>query len=368
VHSWGLLNNADKKLETQEFAVHEAEWFDLMIHHGFTPSLLPGKKNTVCRAASTNRVVIGHDGEIHKCTETPLTPFNAKYDLQEMKQQLTSTISSNRLHDRLGKVGDIPLLQNGTEWKWLDALKRGTYPCTECVFLPCCGGACPLSWMNGATPCPSYKFNMPSRLRLFPALSSIEGSPSLSCNITAKQEFSPMWLLARFRDVDKGHLEAFDNFLASSRRQASLGYQATAKRQHQNAVFTMPRLGLRPVVIHLGSAAELASRAYLAYKDVTDESASYLLMSAIGALKAAHRCDKGLDTIPAEIQLLINIVRVEGDSAGELQSRIRDFLENNAPLHFEGMSFEANSDGLKSARTLLLQSLDNCTSIPKMAT
>ena len=357
VHSWGLLSNSDKRLETPEFAVHEAEWFELMIQRGFTPSLLPGKKNTVCRAASTNRVVIGHDGEVHKCTETPLTRFSASYDLEQMKRGAPSKVSGNG-HDRLGNVGDVKLLPEGTEWKWLDAIERGAYPCTGCVFLPCCGGACPLSWMNGGSPCPSYKFNMPERLRLFPALSKIDGRSSSNCKTRKlRQEYSPIWLLSRASDVDTESLERFENFLTSSRRQASLGYMATAKRQHANAVSTMPSLGLRPEIVHLGNAAELASKAYLAFKGVYEESAESLLSRAIKELREAQRCAAALDTAPSEIQLLINILRVTGETSDDLAMKVSTFLTDFSPMSYNGMTFDPRAGGLNETRGALLGSL-----------
>jgi uncharacterized protein len=40
--------------------------------------------------------------------------------------------------------------------------------CRECIMLPLCGGLCPKHWLDGREiPCPSFKNNLPERLRLF---------------------------------------------------------------------------------------------------------------------------------------------------------------------------------------------------------
>ncbi|WP_449399536.1 SPASM domain-containing protein [Chryseobacterium wanjuense] len=67
----------------------------------------------------------------------------------------------------LGKLNQDTINDLDFAATWESEIKTGKSYCLTCNFFPVCGGACPKSWMEGNIPCPSFKYNMPERLRLY---------------------------------------------------------------------------------------------------------------------------------------------------------------------------------------------------------
>lgn len=148
VHPWGTHTN-ESALSGAGFASLEMQWHRQQIEAGFSPALLPLRKPIVCRVVSPSRLVSGHDGKLHRCTESPLTAVNAQ-------------------RDDLGRADSWRQISDVPTWSWQADLMQNAFPCSDCAYLPCCGGACPLSWRSGSdVPCPPFKYNGPERLALF---------------------------------------------------------------------------------------------------------------------------------------------------------------------------------------------------------
>jgi uncharacterized protein len=110
-------------LSGPRFAELEIRWLRALIEAGFRATLLPRRQPIVCRVVSSSRIVVGHDAEVHRCTESPLTPINLRRD-------------SFGHVNRWAGVDQVPT------WSWHEDLAKETYPCSDCVYLPTCGGAC----------------------------------------------------------------------------------------------------------------------------------------------------------------------------------------------------------------------------------
>jgi len=151
VHSWG--NDAHlNALSPEDFGAREIEWLTQMISLGMNPRLLPTVRPIVCMAVQPDAELIDAYGNVFNCTEVSYVP----------KYQETFTIRAAG-----GEKDD-------SRWRILgsfnDKILAGKYPCSECAMLPVCGGRCPKQWAEGVAPCPSAKFNIGDRLRLFHAM------------------------------------------------------------------------------------------------------------------------------------------------------------------------------------------------------
>lgn len=337
VHSWGNQTNTDIRLSIEEFAGQEILWFEQMIGAGFTPSLLPGKKAGVCRVVSSDKVVVGHNGEIHRCTESPLTKNFWEYDLKSMTRKEVVGLNQSQF-DKLGQVGELPLFDKKNTWPWVEAVERGQYPCSECEFLPCCGGACPLAWMNGDMPCPSYKFNLKQRLELFPRIN--EPSNNQIQRIGFKQKYSPLGLLSSRNELSDKTIEIFDNFLISARIRASLGEFAIAKKQYDYACLVKNELSFKPVILHLANSALSATKAYLFYKNGDKAESKNQLIDAVKSLRAAKRLDYSLQTTPAELQMLVNLTRINVEESTTLLESLSNYLKAHKSFNFSDLHFD----------------------------
>lgn len=150
VYSWG--NDAHMgSLTKEEFAEKEIDWIIEMIKVGFRPSLLPGRVKSVCLAVSPTAEMIDAYGNIFNCTEVSYVD----------KYKDTNYILGNL------KINEISNSINRPLSDWNDQiLNSSQLPCTSCVMLPVCGGACPKSWNEDMRACPSNKFNIKEKLLL----------------------------------------------------------------------------------------------------------------------------------------------------------------------------------------------------------
>lgn len=165
VHSWSNDVSAIQ-LSQRAFARLEAGWLREMSSRGLHIPTLPSEpKDVVCRAVTPFGEVISSSGRVFSCSEFPLVPA------EENDQSA------------LGRVDDpdlTPHRPRGPFDGWHDSVERHETPCSECVFFPTCGGACPKLWRAGHQPCPSYKFNIDDMLDLIAVRSGMSRvSPEL---------------------------------------------------------------------------------------------------------------------------------------------------------------------------------------------
>lgn len=150
VHSWGN-DLSETAIPTPEAAALEVEWMETMEKLGLPYGLLPGAKiGTTCPATDPRSEIVGPDGTMYSCTETPLT------------EQATA--------DALGSIRMLPLSvvrPKGQYDNWAEAISSGPLPCTTCDLKPVCGGACPKLWSEGVVACPTTKLNFDERMRIF---------------------------------------------------------------------------------------------------------------------------------------------------------------------------------------------------------
>lgn len=150
VHNWG--NDARKiALEEKMYAVNELIWLKKMYELGFNVKILPKRNKHNCVALSKTSDVYDAFGNIFNCTEIPYVP---KY--YKSHHVLGSITTSFDKFDFTKPFID-----------WNDRLSSENYLCKDCNLLPVCGGACPKSWSEGVSPCPSIKHNIKERLMLF---------------------------------------------------------------------------------------------------------------------------------------------------------------------------------------------------------
>lgn len=146
VHSWG--NDADKaSLTLDQFAEMEMEWFARMYVRGYRMRLLPSRKPVVCLALQREGEMMDAYGETFNCTEVSYVPAYG-------------TPNKYRLSAKEGRAFNDFNSMISSKIK---------LPCSDCAILPACGGACPKLWLEGKSPCPPIKRNLPERLSLWHA-------------------------------------------------------------------------------------------------------------------------------------------------------------------------------------------------------
>ena len=150
IHSWGNDVSATA-LTTFDAARAEIEWMTQMENIQLPFGLLPGKPASItCVATDRRSEVIGSEGNLLSCTETPLTGQAADDTLGNI---LTMAAADNR---PLGKFDG-----------WDLAVAEGRLPCSTCALRIVCRGACPKQWSEGSVPCPTLKLNFDARLAIF---------------------------------------------------------------------------------------------------------------------------------------------------------------------------------------------------------
>lgn len=155
VHDWGK-NEADDKigLSHYEFAEKEIEWLIKMNNLGFKKStILPPAITGTCMTTTDDSELIDATGKISYCWEVPYT--------DEFIKDNTLTIGNLNEDTKLNYDRTLPLRD------WFNDIKSGlnnSSNCRDCIFLPNCGGGCPISWYKDKPACPSFKYNIEDRL------------------------------------------------------------------------------------------------------------------------------------------------------------------------------------------------------------
>ncbi|GAA1929157.1 radical SAM/SPASM domain-containing protein [Streptantibioticus ferralitis] len=149
IHPWGN-DISQLQVSRQHYAELETMLLERLLDLGLNIELLPtAPAGPVCSAVTRSAEVISSDGQVFSCTEQPLVP-----------KEVASAV---------GHLTELPILNlrpAGAFDDWHNRVSRGDVPCSGCVFLPVCGGACPKAWVDGNVPCPSYKLNHQARMRL----------------------------------------------------------------------------------------------------------------------------------------------------------------------------------------------------------
>lgn len=336
VHPWGDTNGPDQ-IDTVEFSQRESQWLRRMLDLGFNLSLLPKRKPLVCRTVSSNHTVIGPDGAVHRCSESPLTPSNAKTDT-------------------VGLISDGVFMAEEHTWTWNESLSNGSYPCSSCSFLPACGGGCPLSWYrNSDVPCPSYKYNIIARIELFIAMS--KRGKSSSTRKKSNREHSPLYLLSELSAKSgKADLSLFASSVDTALSFARQGLVNSALKFLQAARSCMVGYCKVDATYYVLWASYNAAYSYILYRSSEWHDAKEALKEAIDQLSSAKRHDKSLIVCLSQLQLATNLARVYSQYAPEdailLCNDIRFHLENEASLSIDGVasvsSFRYRSSPLSS--------------------
>ncbi len=149
IHSWG--NDAQKlSLDRASFARAEAGWMARLLRLGFTPSTRPELKPIVCMATLPTAELVDAHGDIFNCTEVSYVPSYGTPNRYAIGDLARGTDPQRR-----NLLGDFNR-----------RVEAGEVPCRSCPLLPVCGGSCPKSWREGNSACPSFKWNLPTRLLL----------------------------------------------------------------------------------------------------------------------------------------------------------------------------------------------------------
>lgn len=147
IHEWGDKSNdnvIDYDYPNQEIALLKK-----LIENNKTVSLLPNRVYNVCLATRKDSFVYDAYGNAFKCTEIPYINNDTQ------SQFFLGKLDQNTINDL-----DFASI-------WDSNIRNEKSYCYKCNFFPVCGGACPKSWLDGNVPCPSFKFNMADRLKLY---------------------------------------------------------------------------------------------------------------------------------------------------------------------------------------------------------
>jgi uncharacterized protein len=356
VHHWSGADSSSFRYSPSEFAEVEMQLLEQMIDRGFTPYLLPEKRPVVCRVVSDSNIVVGHDGAVHKCTESPLTPLNRSADI-------------------IGRAGDTDLFTEKNTWRWHDEVNEGKQPCSTCTFLPVCGGGCPLAWHRGDQPCPSFKFNINDRLALLDRLCSdsthtyqnVHTRPDRDSLPGLYTEYEPLRILESLQHrfaIEHTDLVRLRNYLKSARQKARDGLHKVASYQFNLAEsLRMELAGRSPRTSTLLKAASRATAAYLLFKAQQPGQAIALLKEACIDLQSSRAADPTLDVLPAQLQALANMVKVHSSYPGlDEEPKIGNiclFLQRGGSLPLGPINLSFNSDDIEGRYPGLLAGLAN---------
>lgn len=124
----------------------------------------PGRFSGICAAVRPRGFVILPNGDVHKCWHTVSDPGERICTVDELADGI----------DIRGR----PVFR-----KWLD-YSPFEAKCRDCALLPCCTGACPYKHIvSRQDPCPSTRYNLAGRLRLFAGQEKRKtGAPDRSCD------------------------------------------------------------------------------------------------------------------------------------------------------------------------------------------
>ena len=147
VFSWS--DESDRiMVERHKLAERELELQNLAFKLGFSSCVIPTDvKRSLCVGAQKMSVVFDPTGQAFKCTEHPLSPGYEDACIGKIEER-------SSLFESIGGYQD-----------WPNRMENGDVICSQCSFLPICGGSCPRQWEKGtAVPCPLFTFNTPERL------------------------------------------------------------------------------------------------------------------------------------------------------------------------------------------------------------
>lgn len=139
-------------LEALHYAEIETKLIEYAYKNGLCNITLPPHLMGVCGAAKENGLVICPNGDIHKCWET---------------------VSVDKY--KIGNIADekFNLRDAGKDWtSWSPFVEQ---ECLDCRIMPNCMGMCTYRFLfkenysgnSALTPCPSIKFDLENRLRLY---------------------------------------------------------------------------------------------------------------------------------------------------------------------------------------------------------
>ncbi|MFF7860773.1 radical SAM protein [Pseudomonas monteilii] len=290
VHPWGERSNKEFSIDTAGFAKKEIEWLERLILLGGQPELLPQVRTFVCRVVTPGRIVFGHDGLIHRCTETPLARIST-------------------FDDVVGTVKSVlPLPVSYRPWNWLGEIKNGRYPCSSCEMLPICGGGCPLSWSRGSdVPCPSFKYNLKDRISL--QLNSEKYRADACGELAEPHIYSAVGMAKIFfggSSEEYKCLELLDEKLSVVRAQLSQGFHRNAKTQLQEFSRERSRYASNYMARKFFNVMIENTKSYLFYKEGDHNKLRASVINSLGFLASISRNFDGVDVRPAQIQVLLN--------------------------------------------------------------
>lgn len=150
VYSWAL-NGAAENVSMQEFSNLEINVLLEMNRLKFKGmSILPSRHYQSCLATSSESEMYDALGYIYDCSETSYAKCYQKTGLV------------------LGNVNSNKNIKRSVLSKKFENLSKGNYPeCTKCNIFPLCMGGCPKALHENAYPCPSFKYNLEDRLKLY---------------------------------------------------------------------------------------------------------------------------------------------------------------------------------------------------------
>lgn len=318
VHPWGDADSGDMLLSPEAFSVIEVDWHRRLAKEGIRTRALPPRKRLVCRVVSASRLVIGHDGTVHRCTESPLTPKNVQ-------------------KDNLGSITNWPSLEAVPRWAWHEAIRNHQVPCSKCEYLPVCGGACPLSWNSGSdVPCPPFKFNGAERVRLAQEAVS-RMTTSVADAVPGHSVYSIL-----------GMLSVLPNCALKPQQISKLDHDLRKIRQEFDQIdpLAAARILEEDIVLRdwnttkIVMSARLSTAAFLYYKSADYGGVARCTERVVRLLKSLAEIP-GLDARLAQAQALINLMAValklHSTIDNELMIGLGGFLRGAHALNVQGV-------------------------------
>ncbi|HSD13890.1 MAG TPA: radical SAM protein [Flavobacterium sp.] len=148
IHEWGEKDNKEN-LEGFDYAKEEVAWITHLIERKHINSLLPKRNYNTCMATNSATYVYDAYGNVFNCTEV----------------SYTKNFSESEFY--LGSI-EAPNTELKTDYKnkWLTEIRNKKTLCYDCNLYPVCGGSCPKSWGEGNIPCPSFKYNLTTKIKM----------------------------------------------------------------------------------------------------------------------------------------------------------------------------------------------------------
>ncbi len=325
VHPWGQLEDNEFALSKDDYASFEIEALEYLMAFGFSPQLLPTKRSLVCRVVSPFSGVLGHNGMMHKCSESPLTALDP-------------------MHDKLGTISAEKSEWDKT-WNWKSTVQSGVVPCNDCVMLPVCGGGCPLAWNTGAhEPCPSAKRNINQRIELFVKQEHLPRTRAL--NVTPHRIVG---FIKKSADIDSALIRDYENVLTSALIKASTNNFESASRSIIEARRIKLGFGLQLWIQLLADAAIAMVQAYVYFRQNALDEAEQSLHMVRSNLRRAQKQNQDLSIFASQFQAAVNLLKIrEKSNVGyyQLAKGLKQTLESGRRLVFEGECLVNVSDDM----------------------